>query len=420
MDKKEFEKKIEDNTNEILEDTLLDEEAPFQDTRAIKYEDIIQNTTKEKISKLPWIAAIFLIVVISITFGYMFLNSNPQTIFTMTVDNFFKNISKNINDESYDISKGHVKADVSISGNEILEDMGTINIDATYSIDKTNGLSKVKFKSKNDKENLIDMDIYNDGKNTYIYSKDIYEKYIKLDNNYKTFSQKDIKIILNNLNQAIDKVATSEKINGRKTNYDTGTSSIDVYESKLIIDSKNYERVSLAFINTLKSDDEFIYSVSNISNMKNNEVKEKLDEFLTNLKEFLKENEKVEIILYTDRKTNNFIKGEIKGSKFYISYVQDTSKFTINYNEKKIEGNIDIKNKKDKYSFNLNCEIDDNGVKKQNHINMTITNKKAANFGKVNVDEAKDINEMSDIEKFTIYTKMYTNPALNKFLKNVA
>lgn len=418
MDKKKFEKKIEDNTNEILEDTLLDEDAPFQDTRAIKYEDIIQNTTKEKISKLPWIAAIFLIVVISITFGYMFLNSNPQTIFTMTVDNFFNGISKNISDDSYDISKGRVKADISLSGSEMFEDMGTIDIDATYSIDKANSLSKVKVKSN--KDNFIDMDIYNDGKSTYIYSKDIYENYIKLNDSYKMFSQKDIKIILNDLNQAIDKVATSEKISGRKTNYDTGTSSIDVYESKLIIDSKNYERVSETFINTLKADDEFISSVSNITNMKSEEVKEKLDKVLTNLKKFLKENEKVEIILYTDRKTNNFIKGEIKGNKIYMSYVQDISKFTVDYNGKKIEGNVKIKNKKDKYTFNLNYEIDTDGVKKPNHINMTITNKKAASFGKVNVDGAKDINEMSDIEKFTIYTKMYTNPNLNKFLKYVA
>lgn len=420
MDKKDFEKIVEDNANEILEDTLLDEDASLEDTRAIKYEDIIQNTTKEKISKVPWIAAIFIIVTISITFGYMFLNSNPQTIFTMTVDNFFTAISNNFSDESYDISKGNIKAKFNLSGSEILDDLGEIVIDANYSTDRTNGLSKVKAKTKYNGGDLIDLDIYNDNKNTYIYSKDIYDTYIKLNQNYKMFSQSDIKNILSGLNQAIDKVAANEKITGRKTGYDLGNSSINVYESKLTIDSNNYERVSATFINALKSNDEFTSSLSNILNIKNDEAVKTAEDWLEKIQNFFKENETFEIILYTDRKTNDFIKCELKGNKFSLSYVKDTSEFTINYKNKKINGNINLESKKDKYHISLKYNIEENGTKNENNIDITFTNKKAASFGKVNIDGAKDINEINEIEKLAIYTKLFTNTNLNKFLKYVA
>lgn len=419
MDKKEFEKKIEDNTNEILEDTLLDEDAPFEDTRAIKYEDIIQNTTKEKISKVPWIAAIFIIVIISITFGYMFLNSNPQTIFTMTIDNLFNNLSKNISDDSYDISKGNFKINLDLKGNELLEDVSNLSIDADYAIDRTNNLSKVKAKTKYNGENLINFDVYNDSKNTYIYSKDIYDTYLKIDNVYNMFSQSDMKNVLNGINQAIDKVATSEKIIGQKTSYDDGEKSVDAYESKLIIDEKNYERIAETFINCLKSNDEFVISMSNLLGVKTDEVIKRLDDYLPNLKSLLKDN-KTEIILYTNRKTNEFIKGEIKNNNFYIEYNQDKSSFIISHDNQKLTGNVNLEKNKNKYNLTLNFEFENGNDKINGNIDITFTNKKSSSFGNVNVGDAKDINDLSDIEKLSIYSKLFTNTNLSKFLKYVA
>lgn len=417
MDKKELEKKIKDNTNEILEDTLLDEDAPFEDTRAIKYEDIVQNTTKEKISKVPWIVAILLIIVISIIFGYMFLNSNPQTIFTMTVDNFFESITEKINGESYDISKGNIKAKFNLNtDNELINEIGKISLDADFSIDRANNLSKIKAKAKYDNNDLINLDLYSDEKNTYVYSKDLYETYIKLNNSYNIINPLDIKNVLIGLNQAIDKVATKEKIVGSKTSYDLGNSTIKVYESKLVVDSNNYESVSSSFINFLKSNNEFITSLSKILNIKAEDVNKKMDDFLPKLQKFFKENEKVEIKLYTDRKANKFIKGEVSGKNFNLSYNQDNNEFEIRQKDKTTKGKIKLLSEKNKYHFILDFNSNGNN----NKVDIVLTNKKASSFGKVNIDGAKNFDELSDIDKFTIYSKLFTNTNLNKIIKYVA
>ena len=57
---KEFVKKVEDRTNDALEDSLMDEDAKTENFN-IDYTDIVKNSAKAKMSKLPWLIAIFLI-----------------------------------------------------------------------------------------------------------------------------------------------------------------------------------------------------------------------------------------------------------------------------------------------------------------------------------------------------------------------
>ena len=102
----EFVKKVEKNSNDILEDTLLDKEASLEDTRGFSYDDIVKISAKDKMSKLPWLTAIFLIFIISLTLGYMFFRYNPQTLFISVTDKFFTFITDRISENSYDITKG--------------------------------------------------------------------------------------------------------------------------------------------------------------------------------------------------------------------------------------------------------------------------------------------------------------------------
>ena len=60
----DFTKKIEDSANELLEDTLLDSEASLENTRGFSYEDIVKISTRDQMSKVPFIVAIILIVIV--------------------------------------------------------------------------------------------------------------------------------------------------------------------------------------------------------------------------------------------------------------------------------------------------------------------------------------------------------------------
>lgn len=427
MNKKDldnFEKKIEESINK--EDTLLDSEANLVDNSNY---DLSSNTTKEKISKLPWLVAFFLIVIISITTCAMFLNSNPQTIFTMAIDNFFTSITDNISENAYNISKGKIKLNYKMSSNDeknnLYNELSKNTFDIDYRIDSSNEKSFFKINTYYEDNKSINLNIYNEQKNTYVYYNDIYDKYIKYENNntYKFIKSSDYKIILNGLNQAFDKVATSEKITGTKTNLDYDIKTIKVYESKLIIDKNNYERVSDTFINSLKSNEEFITSMSNILNISSSDTKNKLDKACTSLKKHFKESEKYEVILYTDRRTNTFIKGIFKSKIGLFEIINKDNTYLFNLqdlkNNTKSDGElkIDTNNKKSKYNITLNINTDQNGKKFKLYFNLLFTNKKASSFGKIDTKDYVKENELSEIEKVGLYSKLLEKPFVKTLIQ---
>ena len=405
----DFIQKVEDNTNETLEDTLLDEDAKLESTSNMDYKDIVKNSAQDKMSKIPWLTAIFLILIIAVVFITMFLRSNPQTIFTMAIDDYISSISDNIRDVNYDISKGNIKVNINN------ENGSKINLNAKYVIDNTNNLSYVKLLPKENSK--LDFSMYSDNKDVYIYSKNIFDKNIKLNKTrpYKMIGSKDSLIILNGINQSLDKVATSEKISGGKTSLDVGDKTVKVYMSKLIINKENYERVCDLFINNLKSNEEFITALSKTKNSDSESVRKALDDFLIKLKSKYKQN--IEIKLYTDKNTNKFIKGEFNGESISFSLIKNDNinEFSINSND--INGNFIFKINKNKYDIKFDYSALKDGKKDHNTGSVNITNKKALSFGKVNVDDFVNETDLTDAEKFNIYTKLITNDELNGFIK---
>lgn len=430
MNKKDldnFEKKIEESINK--EDTLLDSEANIAD---VGNYDLSSNTTKERISKLPWLVAFFLIVIISITTCAMFLNSNPQTIFTMAIDNFFSSITDNISENAYNISKGNIKINYRLNSNDeksnLYNEISKNTFDIDYRMDSSNEKSYFKINNYYEDNKSISLKLYNEQNNMYVYYDEMYDKYIKYEKNntYKLIKTSDYKIILNGLNQAFDKVATSEKISGSKTNLDYDIKTIKVYESKLVIDKNNYERVSDTFINTLKSNEEFISSISNILNTSSSDTKKKLDKACLLLKKYFKKSKKIEVILYADRKNNNFIKGIFKSEIGIYEITNKDKIFSFNLqdlkNKIKVDGNLKIvtNNKKSKYNITLNTNIDNDGKKFNSEFNILYTNNKASSFGKINTKDYIKEKELSEIEKIGLYSKLLEKPfvkTLTEFIK---
>lgn len=412
MDKKkldDFVKKVEDNTNDVLEDSLLDKEASLEDTRCYSYKDIVKISNKDRISKLPWLIAIALILTISLAFGYMFFRGNPQTIFIKTVDDFFGFLNSNISDETYDISKSNIMVNMDVSG--FGTNLGKIDMDTTYILDRANGYSRLKVLNK---ENDSSMDIYSDSKSIYI-KPDVYDGYIKYDDSgSKNFVKiADVKSLFNGINQAFDKVAADEKIDGQKVNYDLGNKTIKVYQSSLVIDDKNYDRVSDTFINTLKSNEGFVSSLGNITLKNSEDVKGSLDSFLVKFKDYLKSSEKTVIKLYTDRNNNSFLKGELITKDGTVSFIRNDDSFTVSTDSSIVKGDMSIK------IDNGKCDIDISfdGIFKLDG-KVSISSKKISSFGKFKMDKIIDEKDLSDEEKINIFSKMFGDKITNNFVKD--
>ncbi|MBR3229612.1 MAG: hypothetical protein IKF91_02150 [Bacilli bacterium] len=430
MDKKNldnFERKIEYSVNK--EDTFLDSEATVTD---VSNYDLSSNSAKEKMSKVPWLIAFFLILIISITTCAMFLNNNPQTIFTMAIDKFFSSITSNISENAYDISKGNIKLDFNINSNDenidFYRELSKNSFDINYRIDNSNDRAFFKINSNYEGSKSLSFNLYNDRDNMYVYYNDIYNKYVKYEKekSYKFIKGNDYKVILNALNQAFDKVATSEKISGKKNNLDYDIKTLKVYESKLLINKNNYKRVSETFVNSLKSNEEFVSLFSSISSVSSSDVKKKLDKVCILLKKFFREAENSEITLYTNRKTNDFIKGVFSSKicSFEIFNKNDIYFFNLNdtKDNTKLDGDLKIvsNNKSTKRDISLNINIS-KGEKMYNaNFNIVYTYNKASSFGKINLKNYVKESDLNEIERLELYSKLLEKPslkAITQFIK---
>lgn len=426
---KEFVKRVEDRTNDALDDTLMDEDAKLENVN-IDYTDIVKNSAKAKISKLPWLIAIFLILIIAIILGFMFFSNNPKTLFTQTVDGLFAYLEDNINDNVYDITDGNISLDMNFKSSdekfEVYNNLSKVSFSADYVKNNASAKNYIDLKTTYDGSDFVSAKIYGDGNNTYIYSPVVDDNYFKLSSNKLSYftNGNDIKIILKGINQAIDKVIADEKIYGSKEDLNINDKSIKSYKTKMVIDKNNRDRALETFINTLKANDEFVSVLANMKGVKNGDIKKSLENCMSRLKTYLKKCEKLEISLFTDEKTNDFIKAEALSKLGTISFERkEENKFV--YIVSNVEDDtlvtgdfvFNVNDSKTKYTYNLNYkQTKNNKVLFESSIDLKYTSKKADNFEDIDVSESIDITKVTELEKIAIYTKIMATSNLSQFL----
>lgn len=424
----EFVKRVEDKTNEALEDSLMDEDAKTENYD-IDYTDIVKNSVKARMSKLPWLIAIFLILVITIILCMMFFSNNPKTLFTQTVDGLFDYLESNVNENVYDITDGNFSLAYTIKSNDenkdLYEELSKINFSADYVRNNSSGMSFIDLKTTYAGEDFVSANLYSDGVSTYVYVPTVSENYIKLRDNRLSYfvNGNDVKIILDGVNQAIDTVIADEKVYGDKENIDEDGEVIKSYRTKLVIDRKNRNRVAENFINTLKANDEFTEVLSKMKGVSVSDIKSSLDNYLSDLKDELGRHNKLEIYLYVDNKTKAFVKAEAVSELGNISFNKKDDKYSYIISKTSDrtlatgEVSFTVNKNKTKYTYNLYYKkTKDNEVLTESNFDLKYTSKQASNFDRIDVSNSTDLNNMSDLEKIGIYTKIMADPNLSKFL----
>ncbi len=426
---REFVKKVEDRTNNALDNSLMDDDAKSENYD-INYTDIVQNNTKARMSKVPWLVAIFLILIIAISFCFMFFQNNPQTLFTQTIDGLFDYLKSNVNENVYDITDGNITLDFSLKSNdenaELYSELSKISLSADYVKDNSNNMSYIEINSTYDGEEFISGNVYGDGSATYLYVPNISENYIKLSDNKLSYfvNSSAIRVVLEALNQAVDKAIADEKIEGSTEDIEVDGEEVKSYKVKMTIDSKNRDRIAETFINTLKANDEFIKVLANIQGINKSDVTSQLDNYLEALKAELEEHDNVEISLYVNNQTKEFIKADIvselvdinltyQGDSQYSYSVYDVSEGTLTTGE----FTFTVNDSKTKYTYNFYYKkTDDDEVLIESNFDLKYTTKQASSFERIDVSDSLDLSQMNDLEKLGLYTKVASDETLSKFL----
>lgn len=420
---KEFVKKVEDRTNDALEDSLMDDDANL-DNFDINYTDIVTNSARARMSKLPWLISIFLILIIAIILGFMFFRNNPKTLFTSTVDGLFDYLESSINDNVYDVMDGNLSLDYSVNTKENLlsKDLDGMSLSADYVKDNLN--SQIYMDVNINLEEDIPMTLYSDGNNSYVSFSSFSEKYIKMNSNPLSYfiGGADSIIILKGLNQAIDKVISDEKIYSSKENISVNGENLKAYEMKLVIDSKNRDRVSDTFINTLKANDELTSVLAKMKGVSNDEIRNAFQNYLAKIKDELKKIDKFEILLYVDNKTNEFLRLDFKGEGSLSLVSNGDNKYT--YSKQNTDGSLEngdfvftFNESKTKYTFDLNYKKTlDGNILTESKIDLKFTSKKANSFKENEVIDNIHNNEMNELEKLDVYSKLMNDQFFSKIL----
>ena len=158
--------------------------------------------------------------------------------------------------------------------------------------------------------------------------------------------------------------------------------------------------------------------------VKNTDIRKSLDNYMSKLEDKLKLCNKLEISLYINDKTNEFIKAEVLSELGNISFDRKKENKFIYTISNKNDGTLsngefvfNVNDNKTKYTYNLYYkQTKNNKVLFESNIDLKYTSKKADNFADVDVSNSVDIDKVGELEKLAIYTKIMATPNLSQFL----
>lgn len=421
---REFVEKVENNTNDALEDSLMDDDAK-QENFDVDYTDIVRNSTKAKMSKLPWLISIFLILIIAIILCLMFFRNNPKTLFTQTVDGLFSYLESNIDENVYDVIDGNISLNLNFNGDdEVLKNLSGTSFDIDYVKDNSSSQFYADVEASSD--GVIPVTLYSNGSNTYFSVSSLSEKYIRMNSNPLSYfiSGSDTSIILKGVNQAIDTVVADEKIYGSKEDVDVDGETLKAYKMTLTVDSKNRDRVAENFINTLKANDELTRVLASMRGVSEADIRKSIENYLPKIKDALVRHDKLEISLYINNKTNEFVKMDMNSNYVSASLISNgDNKYSYSISNKDDstltngEFLFTVNDSKTKYTVNFSYKKTlDNKVISESNIDLEYTSKKATSFIEPSIIDNIQNNQMSEIEKIDFYAKLLSNPSFSKFL----
>lgn len=379
---------------------------------------------KKKGKKAGIVIAIIILIILGLVAGgfiyyKMILSKN---VFELLVDNTFDYLKGNIVDSktvSGDFSFKVKATSSDSSDSEVLDIMNKLDLSGNYAVDYENKVIDLDLNSNYDGKKLLDADIYMDDGNGYVYLDKVYDKYIKMpiDDYDSLFSsmdkQKDYKVILSSINKAIDDallddyfVKSKDTIDGKKVNKTT-----------LKLNKDNYMAIKKSVINSLVNDNEFLKSVSSVSEEEVSDIKDALNDLLEEDDDFTD----FDISIYTKGIKMDFVKLEISDGSDKLVITNNDSKYNFEYyedNEVMYSGSVKLEEKDDKVNLVINFE--DKLEKASMEITIDSSVKYDAKVEKKDVSNSADFDSMSNNDMLEIYTNIMKNDGFTELYEAIS
>lgn len=378
------------------------------------------------------IAVIILLAIAAGAVYYFMVYTKPENVFKRVVGKSVQSYEASIEESDYKTIKTRIGLNAKITPNEenaqtkeVIEFINAIDVALDVQMDTEQKQLLAKIESKYENENLLNLDAYVDveNKETYMYLKDIFDKYIETemdDESYETlkelFENTYTKDQQANLKKAYEIIGTEFK-KAIKTEYCSSEKQEITINNKTENATKNtismtYNQLSDEFITiftNLKDNKEFIDCFED-----SEEVKESLEDAIEKIQDEKDEeydNVNVKVSIYTTGILQNIVKVD-----FVIQSEEQTATIEIN---KKDKENYEFKilGGKEEITGNVNIQKqDDKNTKLKIEVNVP-------EFGKVEVNFDVTCELNGEIEKVDVSNSIasdeITQSDYNTILKNL-
>lgn len=313
--------------------------------------------------------------------------------------------SENLESETLDIiNNTKIKGSIYINSKDKYT---LINLGATYE----------------DKE-LLSFDAYYNDNTIYLQEKSIYDKYVSINipeelqteiNNMYTINGKDINIVKKGIKNALKNALKEETFIKEKVDTNINGKNTKANSLKLIINDENRKEILTKISKYLKDNDEFLDSMSNLTDSTSQEIFNSLESLTEN---YTNTYTTTTIILYTTGITNELAKVDIKSEQ----------------NEKEVSRVVcesdtcDIQIINDGEQMNMNILMNEtsstikiNGKMGEDDVSLTLNLKE--NYNKKDapkINESVNIDEISEEDMNTIMTNLGKKEEIKYFIEKIA
>lgn len=313
--------------------------------------------------------------------------------------------SENLESEALDIiNNTKVKGSIYINSKDKYT---LINLGATYE----------------DKE-LLSFDAYYNDNTIYLQEKSIYDKYVSINipeelqteiNNMYTINEKDINIVKKGIKNALKNALKEETFIKEKVDTNINGKNTKANSLKLIINDENRKEILTKISKYLKDNDEFLDSMSNLTDSTSQEIFNSLESLTEN---YTNTYTTTTVILYTTGITNELSKVDIKSEQ----------------NEKEVSRVVcesdtcDIQIINDGEQMNMNILMNEtsstikiNGKMGEDDVSLTLNLKGNYNKkGAPKINESVNIDEISEEDMNTIMTNLGEKEEIKYFIEKIA
>lgn len=313
--------------------------------------------------------------------------------------------SENLESEALDIiNNTKVKGSIYINSKDKYT---LINLGATYE----------------DKE-LLSFDAYYNDNTIYLQEKSIYDKYVSINipeelqteiNNMYTINEKDMNIVKKGIKNALKNALKEETFIKEKVDTNINGKNTKANSLKLIINDENRKEILTKISKYLKDNDEFLDSMSNLTDSTSQEIFNSLESLTEN---YTNTYTTTTIILYTTGITNELAKVDIK----YEQNEKEVSRVVCE------SDTCDIQIINDGEQMNMNILMNEtsstikiNGKMGEDDVSLTLNLK--GNYNKKDapkINESVNIDEISEEDMNTIMTNLGEKEEIKYFIEKIA